>query len=47
MTLARYLCLAAPRIHQDCAIALQEKGDYDKAVKHYIDGTHHTQCPER
>ena len=26
------------RIHVTCAVALQEKGDYDKAVKHYIDG---------
>ena len=26
------------RIHITCAQALQEKGDYDKAIKHYIDG---------
>ena len=35
-----FFAMYACRIHQDCAIALQEKGDYDKAVKHYIDGTH-------
>ena len=26
------------RLHETCADALLQKGDFDKAVKHYIDG---------
>jgi hypothetical protein len=26
------------RLHEACASALLQKGDFDKAVKHYIDG---------